>query len=350
MNSTGSIEKYALLASKYDSKNKKQSKTKKDDSSISLEESDIRDPRKYLLANSKTPSLNRLSNSTAITPAKLVRIMNQRQQYVMKSKEEQQRDKMTELFETKRKQMLSSRLRALPMSAANQFAATGNEYCLMKEIELGHDPNSRDAYNGRTILHEAVANGQFSIVSFLLSSYNNIDCNAVTKLGSSTALHLAVEGNHRAIASVLLGNGADFHQQDKQGNTPFHLVSSLPVIKLLCKYPIDPTVRNKKNLTPLESYLERVSPDQHEREIIELMRFNEENKFLENTRLQVMMEQLKLEKETMKANRIRSENSSTIGGRSSSLGISQSKSMNSILKLSNNTKRTNSPNKTEMKR
>lgn len=288
---------------------------KKDDSSISIEESNRREPHRYLLSNAKTPTLSRTSNSTAMTPAKLTRIMKQRQPYVMKSKEELLHEKIDALFEEKRKSMLHLRLRQLPMKPATQFAAIGDEYCLMKELELGHDPNSRDAYNGRTVLHEAAAAGHFHIVRFLLADHNevyDIDVNKPTKIGAMTALHLAVEKGYRQIASILITHGATVNVQDSQGNTPLHLATTLPVVKLLFKYPVDPSIRNHQRLTPLESYQHRVEVEEHNREIIDLMRANEETKFLENARRQARKEHILQEKDNVRAALVNSDKSTVI--------------------------------------
>jgi hypothetical protein len=294
-------------------------KKDKDASSKSQELSDYADPKKYLTAGSKLVVSNRLSNSTAITPAKLERIMKQRQPYRMKSNEEIFHEKIDNLFEERRKTMLSSRLRNLPMKPATQFAAIGDEYCLRKEIELGHDINSRDSYNGRTILHEAAAAGHFHIVRFLCNEFGSeLNIDHPTKLGGSTALHLAVERGYRQVSSHLITCGANIHLQDKQGNTPLHLVKTLPLLKLLLKYPVNSIVRNAKGETPLGYFLnntansEEVQGNKEQvREMIDWLKKREESQFLENARQEAMKDDERMKRAARREGLVRSEESTT---------------------------------------
>jgi hypothetical protein len=291
----------------------------KDDSSKSLEYSDYKDPKRYLTGGSKIVVVNRLSSSTSITPAKLTRIMKQRQPYVMKSRDELIQENIDELFEEKRKSMLASRLRHLPMRPGNQFAATGDEYCLMKEIELGHGVNSRDSYNGRAVIHEAAAAGHFHIVRFLCNNYKDqLDIDLPSKLGNSTALHLAVEKGYRQIASLLITNGANINAKDRLGNTPLHLVNSLPLVKLLFRFPVNAVARNNQKRTPLENYLYNVPVEEHVREIIEWMRMREENQFLEIAKLKEQKEERIAERELRRAELVISEGSTVIHSEESS--------------------------------
>ncbi|KAJ0409838.1 hypothetical protein P43SY_005732 [Pythium insidiosum] len=103
------------------------------------------------------------------------------------------------------------------------------------EHEFKGSINARNPTTGRSLLHEASAEGQREIVKLLLT-YPEVNLSLKTMLARSTALHLAVTNNHRPIVFQLLSNGADARARDKFGCTPMHYVSSRTVARLLVEY------------------------------------------------------------------------------------------------------------------
>ncbi|GLE00488.1 hypothetical protein PINS_up009245 [Pythium insidiosum] len=103
------------------------------------------------------------------------------------------------------------------------------------EKEPTRSINARNPTTGRSLLHEASAEGQREVVKLLLS-YPETNLSLKTMLGGSTALHLAVTNNHRPIVFQLLSNGADARARDKFGCTPMHYVSSRTVARVLVEY------------------------------------------------------------------------------------------------------------------
>jgi ankyrin repeat protein len=110
--------------------------------------------------------------------------------------------------------------------------------------------------------------------------HTSIETNVYSYTGHSTALHIAIEKGFRQIASLLLGHGANFNFQDKQGRTPLHLARTLNIVKLLYKYNIDPILRNDKNQTALEQYEECVSKKDYDVMLVEFMRQKEDEALL----------------------------------------------------------------------
>jgi hypothetical protein len=90
------------------------------------------------------------------------------------------------------------------------FAVKGDEDEVYKRLcmEKEGGVDSRNPFNGRTVLHEAAANNHLSLASMLLEQFGaNIDSR--TYLGKETPLHLAVAQNLRPMVYLLLNLGAD---------------------------------------------------------------------------------------------------------------------------------------------
>lgn len=214
--------------------------------------------------------------------------------YRMKSKADIMQERIEKMFAIRRTQMLDSRLRNTPLSQAMKWAIMGEEHALRHEIKSGFDINSRDPFNGRTVLHEACGSGHYPIVRMLILEFG-VDVNIPTIIGHSTALHIASERGFRQIVSILLGHGADPFLVDEQGCTALHVATKFAVAKAILKSSkADPTLRNHKGQTPLEQYLSAVSSDDQDHAMIDYMRQQEDERMVEIAREKIQL--LKFEK------------------------------------------------------
>lgn len=92
----------------------------------------------------------------------------------------------------------------------------------LPQVEI--DPGAVDG-RGRTLLHQAVAQGDISLARELLT--RGADVNAAARFGE-TPLHLAAAGNRPEMIGLLLGAGANMEARDAvAGNTPLHLAATL---------------------------------------------------------------------------------------------------------------------------
>ena len=198
---------------------------------------------------------------------------------------------LEKLFVKKRDDMLAQRLSKTPLSQANRHCILGDEIRLKQDIEFGHSLDARDRVSGRSLLTEAVAAGHFHIVRMLIHDYD-VDVNSMTLLASQSALHLAVYGCKRQIASILITYGADVNIRDKQGRTPLHMVRSMALAKLLFKFDVDVFAKTyDEGLGPSAFYLKYVPQDERLEELYNYLIMKENKKEAEN-RKKLRMEKL----------------------------------------------------------
>ena len=207
-------------------------------------------------------------------------------------KQEQQnarlKAKFDRLYAQRSEVVLQERLNSLPSSRASKYAIVGDEFRLRQELLRGHPVNEVDSRSGRTLLLEAVAAGYLHLVRMLIYDFH-ADLSCVTSLGKATALHIAVDGNFRQIASMLITHGANLNARDMFGRTPLHMVKSLSMLKLLLKYPVDVIAKTNKGLTPLGHYLQVVPYIDRIDEIVRILGTREDKRLMEVTREQVMV-------------------------------------------------------------
>uniref|UniRef100_A0A803L2H7 ACB domain-containing protein n=1 Tax=Chenopodium quinoa TaxID=63459 RepID=A0A803L2H7_CHEQI len=107
----------------------------------------------------------------------------------------------------------------MKMDAIHAFAREGDVENLLKCIENGISPNSKDS-EGRTPLHWAVDRGHLPVIDLLYSK--DADINAKDNEGQ-TALHYAVVCDREAIAEYLVKHNADVDIKDNDGASPSEL-------------------------------------------------------------------------------------------------------------------------------
>ena len=133
-------------------------------------------------------------------------------------------------------------------------------------IRAGADINRRDS-GGLTSLHVAARNAlgdndmssKFcKIIQLLLHA--NADIDAVTAVGSATALHLACKHGNVKEALLLLHSGAKHSVQDRLGNTSMHLVAGdvdkRCFVVLLMAFGASANIKNCVNTSAMHSAAE----------------------------------------------------------------------------------------------
>lgn len=119
-------------------------------------------------------------------------------------------------------------------------------------LSLGADVNV-SLYNGWCSIHYAIALNQPTIVKLLISHDKNL-INKTTRFGA-TPLHFAVNVSSTECLFLLLQNGANVNQVNDNGNTALHLSTACfnkDIVKMLCAYGADKSIRNKDRKTALD--------------------------------------------------------------------------------------------------
>ena len=175
-----------------------------------------------------------------------------------------------------------------------KYAIVGDELKLRQLIHRRGNQtiNNRDISNGRNPLHEAVASGHLHIVRMFLDEFK-AKPNVLTLLGSTTSLHIACERGHRQIASLLLTYGAHINTQDFRGNTPLHCCNTIPLVKLLMRYPenLDPTIKNYAGDLASAHYWKITDDEEKITEIQTILSKVEDKARMEKARMNKMLQQ-----------------------------------------------------------
>lgn len=105
---------------------------------------------------------------------------------------------------------------------------------------------------GRTELHYRAAEGDVEKVLSQLRAGDPVDA---TDRDGFTALHLAAQQSHAAVAEVLLRNGAAVDARDVYGNTPlwravFSSAGAGDTVEVLIAHGADPDVANRSGVSP----------------------------------------------------------------------------------------------------
>ena len=100
----------------------------------------------------------------------------------------------------------------------------------------------------------ACAEGQFSVVRYLLQNPKELDFNPseCKDESGSSLLHIACRHGHSDIVAFLIGEGFSVNCQDNEGNTPLHVscyFSALECTKCLLQARCDATLANVEGLT-----------------------------------------------------------------------------------------------------
>ncbi|GBG28576.1 Ankyrin repeat domain-containing protein 50 [Hondaea fermentalgiana] len=153
-------------------------------------------------------------------------------------------------------------------SAPGPEMSQGTVQTLRTLAECGEDVNERFGLSLQASLHEAARAGDLRVVKFLVEEGGGADVNLIDANGR-TALHLAAEqadAVHRAIADVLIRNGAHLDLTSHAGLTPLHAVAASTIrgvdphrrgrnkrlmASLLIRAGANTEIRTEKGLTPL---------------------------------------------------------------------------------------------------
>jgi E3 ubiquitin-protein ligase mind-bomb len=120
-------------------------------------------------------------------------------------------------------------------------------------MEYNADPSVMNK-NGFNCIHLAALKGSSGPMRMILSRLP-ITCSVDDiKEDGFTALHLAALNNHRAVAELLLENGASRNVQNLRKAAPLHLAierQNVELVRLLVDSGADPNVQDKDGRTPL---------------------------------------------------------------------------------------------------
>ena len=151
-------------------------------------------------------------------------------------------------------------------------AQTGNVGALKKLIDFSPENLGSRNSNGRTLLHSATLNAQFSVIVFLLESQIDFNktCGSIDNCG--TCLHILSNGigkklkmdneirRRLAIQEILLNYGIDLEVQDSNGDHPIHVSVDaavrnenwLEAVKMLVDAGTNLEAVDSNGFTPLE--------------------------------------------------------------------------------------------------
>jgi ankyrin repeat protein len=136
---------------------------------------------------------------------------------------------------------------------ALHYAALRGDAVMIDELfGAGSLIDARD-HDGGTPLHEAAAWGFADAARALVD--RGADVNAVESPGNLTALHWAARGDHRPLAELLLGTGADPNATTAAGWTALHEASAIgsdAIVAMLLSAGADPARRNHEGATALD--------------------------------------------------------------------------------------------------
>lgn len=119
-------------------------------------------------------------------------------------------------------------------------------------VKLGANPDESNGFRRFSLLHNAVASGNFGFASILLQ----LGANPMPQASNdATPLHFAARSGQQYMADQLINAGANIDAQDKQGQTPLHYAirkSDLSMVKYLIRKNCDVNQADKRGLTPLQ--------------------------------------------------------------------------------------------------
>src|SRR5256885_5307166 len=107
--------------------------------------------------------------------------------------------------------------------------------------------------DGWTPLHLAAFFGHAKLTELLLAHEAEVDARSRNSNGN-TPLHAALAGNHKFVAALLIGAGADVNTADAQGWRPLHLAAAnnnLDALKALIAQGADVAAANNEGKTAL---------------------------------------------------------------------------------------------------
>jgi len=181
------------------------------------------------------------------------------------------REKMKPLFEAVRSRRLVE-LRALLSSGISidakfqgrtllhEAIAQGDKDMVSWLLAKGAKPNSIES-RGLTPLHSAVIKNRLDLVEVLLS--RNVAASPKSNDGS-TPLHLAISQNDEDIAKYLIAKGAEVNAKNVTWSTPLHYAASsghLNMVRLLLANKADVRARDQKGSTPLHDAVNSSNTD-----------------------------------------------------------------------------------------
>ena len=129
-------------------------------------------------------------------------------------------------------------------------AAMHGDLATLRAAIAAHRVLNASDSNGNHLLAIAIAGDQRAAAQLLLKQGEKID--HANRYGE-TALHLAVQGKDPSLVSWLLAQGANPNMRNAAGKTPLHLaveINNPPLVTALLRAKADPHIKDKDGRTP----------------------------------------------------------------------------------------------------
>ncbi|KAK1753735.1 hypothetical protein QBC47DRAFT_387034 [Echria macrotheca] len=107
---------------------------------------------------------------------------------------------------------------------------------------------------GYAPIHWAARRGSFDACQMLIQAGGSIELR--TRSENCTALQIASFSGHSSVVSLLLDNGADAEVKDSSGRSPFHLASSVEIVRILIAAGAKPNATDSDGYNAIHSHAE----------------------------------------------------------------------------------------------
>ncbi len=127
--------------------------------------------------------------------------------------------------------------------------AAGNVGIVKYLFENGASITYREPNKGAYPIHEACYWDNSEVVSYLLGVGINKN---LKDFAGQTPFKYAVRGENLDIIKIIVGSGAEIDNKGLDGQSVFHGIEDIEIVKYLVSIGLDPWMKNKNGFTPLD--------------------------------------------------------------------------------------------------